>query len=290
MASSQCQVQVSVNGGAWQSGGIIAVPFGASISLRNIVASARSYQWELPDYGPSLGVPTGWASVGGVYTSYVASPPVVTIPASGPQSWGKYPLRLRINSNPLQYEQDGSLNPAFDPDWTDEATILSVPSPNAGMPGFCFGEATQFDTLRSWAGSVMANLRALDMAVGSAAAPYVHSVTNADFDFNSLTGGNTTAYRSFVYVNGLTASHTLKLPGAPFLGQQITAMVDSSCSSSNPLVVDPDGNTFIRQAVAGLSASTAAQLTMEHAYESATWVWNGSIWSMTAWVFASGAP
>lgn len=162
MASSQCQVQVSVNGGAWQSGGVVAVPFGATIALRNIVPSARSYTWELPDYGPVMAVPTNWQSVGGVYTSYAASPASFAIPASGPNAWGKYPIRLRINGNPLEYEPDGSLNPAFDGDWTDEATILSVPSPTMQMPGFCFGEAGQFDSLRSWAGSIMANLRAMD--------------------------------------------------------------------------------------------------------------------------------
>lgn len=162
MASSQCQVQVSVNSGAWQSGGIIAVPFGATIAVRNIVPSARSYTWELPDYGPAMAVPANWQSVGGVYTSYVATPANFTLPASGPNAWGKYPIRLRINGNPLEYESDGSLNPAFQSDWTDEATILSVPSPTLQMPGFCFGEAGQFDSLRSWAGSIMANLRAMD--------------------------------------------------------------------------------------------------------------------------------
>lgn len=165
MASNQCTAQVSVNGGAWVSGGITAVPFGATINFRNIVSSPRSYQWELYAYPPDLTLPTGWASVGGIYTYFGASPPTVTLPASGANAWGKIPIRLTINGNPLQFNPDGSLNPAYDPDYVDTSTILSVKSPNLQLEGICIGESTQFDTLNAWTGALMRMLRAIDTAL-----------------------------------------------------------------------------------------------------------------------------
>lgn len=164
MASSQCTVQVSVNSGGWESGGIPSVPFGATVNFRNIVSSARSYLWELYDYGPALTLPIGWSNVGGVYQCYVATPPTVTLPASGPDAWGKYPVRLTINGNPLQFNPDGSLNDAWNPDYVDTGTILSVKSPNLDLEGLCVGESTQFDTLRAWTGPIMRMLRLIDAA------------------------------------------------------------------------------------------------------------------------------
>jgi hypothetical protein len=163
MASSQCQVQVSINSGAWQSGGINGVAFGATVALRNIVSSASSYVWALPDYPPALpAMPTGWQQVNGVWTCYQATPPAFTLPASGPNAWGKLPIWLSINGNAPQFTPAGQPNPQFNAAWFDTATILSLPSPTMQMPGFCFAESSQFDSLRSWAGAIMANLRAMD--------------------------------------------------------------------------------------------------------------------------------
>lgn len=168
---TQAQVQVSVNGGAWQSGGVLGVPFLATLNFQNATSSGvRSYLWELLDYPPGLSVPAGWTSVNGVYTyGAAASPPQITLPAGSATTWGKIAVRLRLNGNPLQFDATGALQQAFVSTLTDTATMLSISSPGAALPGFAFSEAFQYDQQRSWPGAIMANLRAVDTAIASLA-------------------------------------------------------------------------------------------------------------------------
>jgi hypothetical protein len=168
-----------------------------------------------------------------------------------------------------------TLQPSF-------TTTFKVNVPASGLRVVCTDETFEQNASAGWVQELNAIVRAL--------VPYVKAAGNASFDFNSLTGGNTTALHSFVYFSSLTGSQTLKFPASPFVGQQITASVDSSCSSSNTIVVNPDGNSFVYQTSGGLTTSTSSQTAMAHGYESATWEWNGSLWSLVSWVYASGAP
>lgn len=164
MASPLAQVQVSINSGGWQSGGILSVPFSATVNFQNATsAGIRSYSWALLDYPPGLTLPAGWQDINGIYTyTGGATPPTITLPASGVNNWGKIPIVLSLNGNPFQYDDTGALNPAYNPSLTDSATILSIASPNKGMQGIRFTEATQFDSLRSWVGAIMDMARKCD--------------------------------------------------------------------------------------------------------------------------------
>jgi hypothetical protein len=170
-----------------QSGGIVA-SFGQSCAITAVNTSGwTSAVWELPDFPPGMACPSGWStSAGGVYyfqpPNPTTPPPVFNLPASGAQNWGKIPIRLRINNNPLQLT-NGAPTPGFVATWTDTATILSLLSPVNQMPGICVTEAGQFDSVRQWVGQIMAALRLIDDA-GSVAAsgvklfPYVDLIAS----------------------------------------------------------------------------------------------------------------
>lgn len=161
MASPFCQVQVSVNGGAYTSG-LVAVPFGATVAMRNAVSSANGLRWELFDYPPATALPSGWQNINGVYTYFGPTPTPLVLAASSQNAWGMVPISLNVNNNPLQYLDDGSLNPSYNPQYVDTATVLDLLSPNLSMPGICAQLATQYDALRSWPGALMACLRLID--------------------------------------------------------------------------------------------------------------------------------
>ena len=164
MSNPTAQVQVSVNGGAYTSGFITAAAASTLQYRQNpsTASGAASYTWELTDYAPALTPPSGWSNINGVYTYYGATPPVVTLPGAGSNSWGPFSVRLRLNGNPLAFTAQNAPNPLYQPQLTDEATVVDVVSPQAGMVGLHFNAATQYDTLRSWVGMVMQSLRAID--------------------------------------------------------------------------------------------------------------------------------
>lgn len=162
-------VQVSVNGGSFVSG-FVTAPAGATLQFRQnpaLSGGANVFTWQLTDYAPALAAPTGWTNINGVYT-YISggtNPPVVTLPAAGPNAWGPYPVRLQLDGNPLQYTAAGIPNPAFNPFLTDESTVVYMPSPNLGLIGLQLNASTQYDSFRSWIGQYMHDLRLLDAAL-----------------------------------------------------------------------------------------------------------------------------
>jgi hypothetical protein len=165
------QVQASINGGANQSGGLTAA-FGQSVALSapNTTGWTAAI-WELYEFPPGFSTPAGWslASSGVIYfqpSNPTTAPPTFNWPASGTNNWGKISIRLRINNNPLQRNANGSPNANFVQQYTDEATVIKVLSPNLGMPGVAFNETTQFDTLRAAVGDLMVCLRKLDVTFG----------------------------------------------------------------------------------------------------------------------------
>ena len=159
---SQIQVQAAIAGGGWRSGGLY-VAGGSSVALQLAsTVGIGSYIWEIYAFPAAFSLPAGWQNINGVYTySSGATPPAFNLPALSSTTWGKYAIRCRVNGNPLQYNQDGSLNAAYVADNTDARTALCIRSTN-GLEGVFFGESTQFDSVNAYAGAIMRDLRVID--------------------------------------------------------------------------------------------------------------------------------
>lgn len=161
------QILASINGAAAASGGLFA-SFGQSVVLSAANTTGWNQAlWQIYDYPPGFTTPSGWSidSSGIIYvqpTNPTTPPPSFSLPASGSSTWGKYALRLRINGNPLQYLPSGAPNASYVPAYTDESTMICIPSPSKGMNGVAFNETTQYDPLRSAVGEIMQALRLLD--------------------------------------------------------------------------------------------------------------------------------
>lgn len=172
------QVQVSVNGGPVTSGAVTAA-FGDSIQLSATDTSGwTAAKWTLRDYPPGMGLPSGWAqdAQGNFYfqpANPTTPPPVFNWPASGAQNWGKIPIWLQVNNNPLMLQANGSPSPGYDPSLTDTKTVISVGSPNLGMEGIAATETSQWDMLRQWIGAIMRMLRLLDPIATGGVATYL---------------------------------------------------------------------------------------------------------------------
>lgn len=266
MTIPSAQVQVSVNGGAWSSGGLPAT-FGQTLNFQNATTGGiNAYVWELYDYPPALATPSppaGWISIAGVLTSYAASPEQITLPVSGTTSWGKIGVRLRLNGNPLQYQDDGTLNPAFNASLTDESTMVKIPSPGLQLEGLAFNEGVQFDPgnpFRSFVSAVMRMLRLLD---------------GSGLGQQSISGGGsiTAAANTIVYVDASGGTCTVTPPtlapkvqfgvcdgkkGGSFTSSQGANVVNSGSNledpnagtgamASNPLTLRQPGQCVIWQ-------------------------------------------
>jgi len=163
MSSPTSSVQVSINGGAWSSGLVLAA-FGQTVNFRQNPAAGGgilSQVWELFDGPPDLlaSLPAGWTLQNGIWTTGGAAPATVTWPASGANAWGSLGIRQRLNGNPEQYDDTGALEEGFVSTLTDESTIVIVPDPVFGFYGLAAGETTQVDAYRNWVGAWMHDLR-----------------------------------------------------------------------------------------------------------------------------------
>lgn len=155
------KVLVSIAGGAPTSGFLtVAAGNNIQLSMQSSVG-VQQVRWEIYDYPVGFSVPSGWAqdSVGVLYSTAL-TPPAFSIPAQGVNNWGKFPIRLRLNGNPLQFNSAGQQNQGFNQNLEDTSTILSFLDVN-GVEGVGFGESIQGDILRSWGGAIMRALRKL---------------------------------------------------------------------------------------------------------------------------------
>jgi len=161
-ATPYAKVLVSVNGGGTTSGKVTCT-FTNTVQLSGENTTGwNTVRWELYDYPIGWSTPAGWSvDANGVFFSTATLPPLLTIPASSNNNWGKVAIRLTINNNPTKIGADGARNAQFNTTQTDEGSILNILSPK-GQEGICLGESTQGDTLRSWAGTIMRNLRTLE--------------------------------------------------------------------------------------------------------------------------------
>lgn len=158
------KILVSIAGGGATSGGVLAA-FGQSVALtaQSTVGWSQAL-WQIYDYPPGFSAPAGWSTdASGIIffqpSNPTTPPPSFNLPGSGANNWGKWALRLRINGNPLSINVNGVPNTNFNPAYTDESTMLCVPSPTNGMHGVSFNETTQFDPLRGAVGELMQSLR-----------------------------------------------------------------------------------------------------------------------------------
>jgi hypothetical protein len=142
-------LQVSVNGGAPQTGKITCV-YGDTLDLTLLnTAGISSFRWEFYAYPPDWPTPSGWSKMATAeddYTIYYVgpTPPQVTL---GSPYWGHFLLRPIVNGDRAQ---------------TDTSTVVQVLSPN-GIIDIAPFEAGQFDTNRvMYTRNAQRNLRLVD--------------------------------------------------------------------------------------------------------------------------------
>lgn len=184
------QVQVSVNGGAQQSGAI-TVAANQTIQLSGVNTTGWQAQtWELYDAPPGFNPGGAWSLEpdGITWQNTKLTPDSF----STGTVWGKWMVRLRVNGNPLSRNADGSPNAAFTQQLTDEATILRFPSAH-GLQDTGFLETSQASK-KGFVGDVQGNWRAIDTSLltvvhitsgNSPFAPVPNSLTVVD-----CSGGN----------------------------------------------------------------------------------------------------
>ncbi len=162
-------VRASLNGGAVQTGGIVATG-GETCQLSADpagLAGATQVLWEILDRPAGFTLPAGWslATDGYTYRYLGASPPVFTLLSNA--NWGKYIIRLTLNGGgpaltgretAAQLERIAAL--------TDNATAISVPSFD-GLRDLAYYEKTQF-SFRGWVADMKANLRLIQTLITSA--------------------------------------------------------------------------------------------------------------------------
>ncbi len=163
------RLQVAVNGGGVQTGGITA-PASATIQL-----SAESTvgwgsnpaspvaRWEISSYPSGFGQPAGWSTdpVSGAYY-YLSNSPPPSFALGGSSLWGKYMLRLLVDGG----LKAGVLNLG---DMEDTSTAISVVS-TSGLKDLGYRETNQFSATKKWTADHQANLRVVETTLAAAIA------------------------------------------------------------------------------------------------------------------------
>lgn len=155
-------LQVSVNGGAPQRGGV-TVAYGdtivASLQDPSGVQRAEYRLWEYPE---GFECPAGWNELPSGHGYFVITnggpAPAFTLPGAETELWGKYFLSVEVNGR--------RRNNTVAPELYDESTALKIPDPN-GFEDVGFMESTQFDSKRGWAGELKKATRAASSLLGN---------------------------------------------------------------------------------------------------------------------------
>lgn len=164
------EVRASLNGGAVQTGGIVATG-GESVQLSANpagLAGATQFLWEVLDRPAGFALPAGWslAADGFTYTYAGQTPPVFTLQSSA--NWGKYIVRLRLNGGgPSRTGRETAAQLEAIAALTDERTAISVPSID-GLLDVAYHEATQFGGTRGWVKDFKATLRLIQTLITGA--------------------------------------------------------------------------------------------------------------------------
>lgn len=159
-APGTASVQITLNGGAPQTGGITAA-LGDTVQLSNAAVGVSHYRWEIYSYPSGFATPAGWtlAASGTLYSLDATPPPFDVDP------WGKYLVRLLVDAA-ITDETVGV-------PYVDDASAVSVESPS-GLVDVAAWETSQFGgTSREWVGGLQANLRTIEglLAAGTAGGP-----------------------------------------------------------------------------------------------------------------------
>ena len=159
MIAPYATLRVSLNGGAPQTGGVTALQ-ADTVQLSADpagLAGATSVRFEIYDYPPSFGAPSGWSTDSdGIYYYQGTTPPSF---ACG--TWGKFMLRLKLNNG---LSEVASI-PASQ--LVTEATAINILSPS-GLYAWSSGETDQFE--KSWAEHQKLNQQTIETVLGATGA------------------------------------------------------------------------------------------------------------------------
>lgn len=170
------KLQISLNGGAAQVGGITANHGDVVVASLLEPAGVAKARYEIYEYPEGFTVPAGWTHDvdSGVYFFFSANgaaAPPFTLPAST-TLWGKWLLSVEVNNRMRSGELADDL--------FDSTTALSIVSPG-GLVDTAFRENQQFGGVRQWAGEIKKNWRLIStLTPGEGGAdPLVKVVTAA---------------------------------------------------------------------------------------------------------------
>lgn len=267
------KLRASINGGAPSTGGLTA-SFGQSVALTAENTSGwYSALWQIYGYPPGFSAPAGWSTdaQGVIFyqpTNPTSPPPSFNLPASGANNWGKFSLRLSVNGNPLRLNADGTPNAAFVSALTDEATMIELASPGAGMPGIAVNETTQYDALRLWVGDLMASLRKLDAQPGIL-------VTIASVTHSSNNPYTVLANDALIEVDVSGGVATVNMPASPATGERHSIKNVAGDASVSNITVGGGGHNIEDP---NSLQTFAASVAMKVKGGSVTWMFDGTHW------------
>lgn len=150
-------LRASINGGAPQTGGIVAAA-GASCQFSADPAGlpgTGSWRWEILDYPRGYTQPSGWSTDSdGVYFNTNLTPSIITLPDAA--HWGKIMPRFTVNGGVSQ-------NPKVIPksQLSDSSTAISIIS-LSGLKDLGFTETDQFSNFKLWTQDQKDNLRLIE--------------------------------------------------------------------------------------------------------------------------------
>jgi hypothetical protein len=265
-------VQVVVNGGSPYQGGFVGagiqVPAGATIALSGVnVTGWETALWEIYDWPAGWSAPSGWTLQASGVISYAGSnvspnPPTFTLPSIS--LWGKFPIRLTVNSG---LDGTGKYNPS---QMIDASMALSMLSTNGLRDGFA-GEGPQFATTlpyEAYQQDVKANWRTID-AFMSAFVGFKNGVVQKSASFAAVAN-------TYYLIDCSGGAVTMTLP--VLTANQVIGFSDwkSACATHNITVTPQSGKQLMSPAtLAYLSAGTSFVANINGV--SASWIYDGTL-------------
>lgn len=279
LTSPYAIAQVSVNGGAPQTGGLtVAGGSTMQLSLTNgsLITNVR---WEIYAYPDEWPTPAGWTldATTGIIYSTDTTPSLITLEAAATR-WGKWLVRVIGNGGtkngvaPVQDPVTGSYLPN---DVIDIATGWKVLSPSIGLSELALFEGTQFGGLLRWVKDLRAAFHLIETksaSWGGGGSVAVHAGLTTDYTVTETTGTIRLQFKTFA------AAHVLTLPAAPATGMTVSARSeDNTITDVNKLTWTPSGGKQIERA--NVTAATFDQtLTNSGTNGMMEFYYDGTLW------------
>lgn len=275
--SPYATAQISVNGGAVQTGGLTVA--GASTIQLSLVDGSlvTSVRWEIYAYPLNWPTPIGWtleASTGIIYSTDT-TPTLITLEAASTR-WGKWLVRVIGNGG-----TKNGVAPTIDPvtgsylpnDLIDINSGWQVLSPTLGLSEVALFESTQYGGLRRWVDAIQKMQHAFESNLGAAHHTWVDTMLDGIASLTLTDTGN-----ALVDVSGFTANRAMNLPASPRINQCITFKFTDASLASWKATINGNGAQ-----VQGGTSDAAASFDMTGAlygnkYGSATFCFNGTLW------------